>query len=262
MLLCHWRMPGDVQPHHTLPFSHQHHQMPHVLVASLSDVLVSRDMDILTHLIALCTMISIDEPLNGPSVPRWVSQHTKPMSNLVPLDDPQYDDTKHATIFVAIAAYRDPECRNTVLQIFEHAAYPDRLRVGIFTQNEINTDEDCADFRDVLNCDAAHSEQYEHLYVHDDDDPIEVGVKLNLTEDQMKKVKRGVKQNTWSQEYKGTPHVLCGRLHQVKTQRVDWRDGLGPTYGRYRAELFYDDEEYYLQMDSHTAFRLRLYLKK
>jgi len=201
-----------------------------------------------------CPMSYIDEPLNGPTVPRWVSQHTKPMSNLVLPDDPQYDATKHATIFVAIAAYRDPECRNTVLQIFEHSAFPDRLRVGIFTQNEINTDADCADFRDVLNCDTAHSERYEHLFLHDDDDPIEVGKRLNLTEDQMKKVKRGIKHNTWTQKFKDRAHVLCGRLHQIKTQRVDWRDGLGPTYGRYRAELFYDDEEYYLQMDSHTAF--------
>ena len=60
--------------------------------------------------------------------------------------------------------------------------------------------------------------------------------------------------NTWKQKYRSEPHVLCGRLWQIKIDRVHWRDGLGPTYGRYRAELFYDNEEYVLQMDSHTAF--------
>ena len=60
--------------------------------------------------------------------------------------------------------------------------------------------------------------------------------------------------NRWHQKYKYQPHVLCGRLWQIRTDRVHWKDGLGPTYGRYRAELFYNKEDYVLQMDSHTAF--------
>ena len=51
----------------------------------------------------------------------------------------------------------------------EHAKYPDRLRFGIFTQNNI-TDEDCVDFRNVLNCDMSHHD-YSYLYEHDDEQP-------------------------------------------------------------------------------------------
>ena len=79
-----------------------------------------------------------------------------------------YDPIQHALIFVSIAAFRDPECRNTVLQVIEQAKYPDRIRFGIFTQNNI-TDPDCADFRDVLNCDPNHD--YSYLYAHDGEIP-------------------------------------------------------------------------------------------
>lgn len=41
---------------------------------------------------------------------------------------------KHSTIFIAMPSFRDPECANTVLQIFTNAKYPDRLRMGIFEQ--------------------------------------------------------------------------------------------------------------------------------
>ena len=145
-----------------------------------------------------------------------------------------YDPLKHSSIFISIAAYRDPECRNTVLQVFERAKYPDRLRLGIFTQNNL-TDPDCSDFRDVLNCDS--DRDYSFLFQHDDEWP------------------EGSDQETnhWRQRYADRAHVLCGRLWQIRTDRVDWRDGLGPTYGRYRAEQFFDDEDYVLQMDSHTA---------
>uniref|UniRef100_A0A7S0XS59 Uncharacterized protein n=1 Tax=Elphidium margaritaceum TaxID=933848 RepID=A0A7S0XS59_9EUKA len=88
---------------------------------------------------------------------------------------------------------------------------------------------------------------------HDDDDD-DATKNMSKIEKQKKAAARG--RNLWQQRYRDTPHVLCGRLHQIKAQRVHWKDGLGPTYGRYRAELFYDEEEYYLQMDSHTAFTL------
>eukprot|EP01083_Nonionella_stella_P018887 52530_1 len=200
-----------------------------------------------------CPTPYIDEPITDPSIPPWILKHTKPVSKLITKGDPNYDPVKHATIFVAIAAYRDPECRNTVLQVFEHARHPNRLHIGIFTQNDVNVDDDCADFRDVLNCDTQHNhrDKYKYIFAQDNDDPL---AGQNLTQEERTKAERKRAKNAWKQRYKDTPHVLCGRLHQIRTKRVDWRDGLGPTYGRYRAELFYDNEEYYLQMDSHTAF--------
>ena len=145
------------------------------------------------------------------SIPQWIrrrSLRALDVSALPSPSSPAFDAQKHATIFVAIAAFRDPECSNTVLQCMEHAQFPDRLRFGIFTQNDIS-DVDCGDFRDTLNCDDRST---------------------------LKK------------------HALCGRLWQMKIERIDFRDGLGPTYGRYRAELFFAAEDYVLQMDSHTAF--------
>ncbi len=41
---------------------------------------------------------------------------------------------QHKTIFVSIASYRDPDCINTVLNLFEQAAHPQRLAVGICWQ--------------------------------------------------------------------------------------------------------------------------------
>ena len=108
-------------------------------------------------------------------LPSWIGKRGK--RNLLPSipnglvmdkNSSTYDPIQHALIFVSIAAFRDPECRNTVLQVFEEAKYPDRIRFGIFTQNNI-TDPDCADFRDVLNCDSSHD--YSFLYEHDGEIP-------------------------------------------------------------------------------------------
>eukprot|EP01083_Nonionella_stella_P071125 190869_1 len=196
---------------------------------------------ILYILFTSCPAQFIDENKNT-WIPAWIVKRSH--RNLFPSvqngllisrDEEHYDHIKHGSIFVSIAAFRDKECRNTILQVIERARHPDRLRFGIFTQNNI-TDPDCADFRDVLNCDPHHD--YAHLYMHDDDIP--EGANTHG--------------NRWKQSYRHKPHVLCGRLWQIKTDRIHWKDGLGPTYGRYRAELFYEDEDYVLQMDSHTAF--------
>ena len=42
--------------------------------------------------------------------------------------------TSERTIYVAIASYRDYQCRDTVTSIFERAAHPERVRVGITDQ--------------------------------------------------------------------------------------------------------------------------------
>lgn len=45
------------------------------------------------------------------------------------------------TIFVSIASYRDPDCKNTVKDLFDKARYPYNVFVGICQQNS-NEDED------------------------------------------------------------------------------------------------------------------------
>jgi len=47
------------------------------------------------------------------------------------------------TIFVSIASYRDPDCQNTVRDLFEKAAYPDRVYLGICWQFIPGEDDDC-----------------------------------------------------------------------------------------------------------------------
>ena len=131
-------------------------------------------------------------------------------------------------IFVSLATYRDNECVNTVLNVFEQAKYPDRIRVGIFQQHNITTDIECNDFKKVLNCDLNHNINYSYIY-------------------------NNMNKNNPNYNKRNNKHVLCGRQWQIKLDRVDWTDGLGPTYGRYRSELFYNNEKYVLQMDSHTA---------
>ncbi len=50
---------------------------------------------------------------------------------------------KQPTIFVQIASYRDAECQWTVKDIFEKAAHPDRIVIGICWQYDPDEDQDC-----------------------------------------------------------------------------------------------------------------------
>lgn len=47
------------------------------------------------------------------------------------------------TIFVLIASYRDPECRTTVQDLFENAALPERVSIGICWQFDPSDPFDC-----------------------------------------------------------------------------------------------------------------------
>jgi hypothetical protein len=49
---------------------------------------------------------------------------------------------REGTIFVSIAAYRDDECKDTVYDLFERAARPDRIFVGVVQQTKL-PEEDC-----------------------------------------------------------------------------------------------------------------------
>lgn len=47
------------------------------------------------------------------------------------------------TIFVSIASYRDPDCQNTVRDLFAKAAFPQRIVIGLCLQIVPDEDEDC-----------------------------------------------------------------------------------------------------------------------
>jgi len=44
------------------------------------------------------------------------------------------------------------------------------------------------------------------------------------------------------------------KLNNIKIEKIKAPEGLGVGYARYRANQFYDGEDYYLQIDSHTRF--------
>ena len=47
------------------------------------------------------------------------------------------------SLFVSIASYRDPDCQNTVRDLFDKALYPERIVVGLCLQIVPGEDEDC-----------------------------------------------------------------------------------------------------------------------
>jgi hypothetical protein len=81
------------------------------------------------------------------------------------------------TIFVAIASYRDFECRLTVESVFERAAHPERIRVGVVDQ--IVDGEDVARNAPILPCSQDPSQalcKYKHqLDVYEMEAALSVG---------------------------------------------------------------------------------------
>merc|ERR1712228_349823 len=49
-------------------------------------------------------------------------------------------------------------------------------------------------------------------------------------------------------------HPICGRMWQIKIAREHYSDAKGPMYGRYRTELFFNNEDYFMQIDAHSRF--------
>lgn len=113
--------------------------------------------------------------------------------------------TKLCTIFVSIASYRDDECNSTLSSIYENAANPANIFVGIVQQNDptsLNSnDNDC-----VLNNNNKHNSYY-HKY-----------------------------------------------LSNIRIIRIPHYQAKGPTYARYLCSTLLGDEEYFMQVDSHTKF--------
>ncbi|WP_349370859.1 GlcNAc-transferase family protein [Salinarimonas sp.] len=50
--------------------------------------------------------------------------------------DPETPEPGEGRIFVSIAAFRDPECQKTLVELFEKAARPERISVGLVWQHD------------------------------------------------------------------------------------------------------------------------------
>lgn len=55
---------------------------------------------------------------------------------------------KSTTIFVQVAAYRDPDLKNTILSGLQNATHPDQLRWGLYHQYDESTQDLLKEFRD------------------------------------------------------------------------------------------------------------------
>jgi len=54
-----------------------------------------------------------------------------------------FDKSGRETIYCSIASYRDFECRETVQDLYERAAFPERIRVAVIDQRFDGTDDPC-----------------------------------------------------------------------------------------------------------------------
>lgn len=100
------------------------------------------------------------------------------------------------TIFISIAAYRDPLCPITLISIYEMAKNPERIYIGLCQQNDDKKDVDC---------------------IFPNDHPLTPIVKKNTRKIMI-------------------PHTSAK----------------GPTYARYLCASLYKNEDYFMQIDSHS----------
>lgn len=124
------------------------------------------------------------------------------------------------SIFISIASYRDPQCRDTVRHAFERAARPEKLAVGIVQQN-------C-----LKNCMTGTGWAETRRMVPSDPDP-------DCLAD-------------FCASDLGKPHCDAGR---VRILRLTELEALGPFFARYLNSKLWRSETFYMQVDSHTGFR-------
>lgn len=62
----------------------------------------------------------------------------------LPLKAAKATEAETALIFVSIVSYRDPECPHTLLDLFQTAKHPDRVRVGLVLQQAAEDEQDDA----------------------------------------------------------------------------------------------------------------------
>jgi [Skp1-protein]-hydroxyproline N-acetylglucosaminyltransferase len=74
---------------------------------------------------------------------------TREEAQLVGSVDPQ---TGKATIFVSVASYRDSECTLTLESIYARAKYPDRIRVAVVDQIDVESAEDIPCGQPAIPC--------------------------------------------------------------------------------------------------------------
>ncbi|ESL07001.1 hypothetical protein TRSC58_05317, partial [Trypanosoma rangeli SC58] len=163
-----------------------------------------------------------------------------------------------ATIFVSIAAFRDKECITTLESLFTRAKYPRRVFLGI-SEERFETDVSCINSPKVLNSidvnrsrtmrwkdlipsayDAASQQKHPKptpvLHERRDEDIITCLLSADAS------------------DAPTSPGESMLNGCQVVTRHGHPDDARGPTYGRYITSLFYNNQDYYMVIDSHSRF--------
>jgi hypothetical protein len=124
------------------------------------------------------------------------------------------------TIFLSVASYRDENCGATVASAFEQAAAPELLAVGVVEQN---CHGDCL-----------------------------IGTGWGATRRIVKAPPDVDCLTAYCASRVGRPICDSGR---VKLLRLNESESYGPLFARYIASKLWSGQEYFAQVDSHTAFK-------
>jgi len=130
------------------------------------------------------------------------------------------DETMLETIYVSISSYRDYRCPKTIRKLFTQATYPERIRVGIVDQTDLNgevreggEDEDSGENGEKIVCGRPRRNCSEHP-----DD------------------------------------IFCKYSHLIDIHVMDAEMAVGPVFARHIGHRMYRGEYFAMQTDAHMEF--------
>lgn len=145
------------------------------------------------------------------------------------------------SIFVSIISYRDSELPHTVLDLFNTAANPANVYVGIVYQIDSHTD--------IQEC-LLRPDQLSHLNGVDKDQHGGVSTSPVPTESVRAHPAAPSLTNTLSNTSADSFYS-----QHIRTLTLPHTEAKGPTYARSLAASLYREEKFVLQIDSHMRFR-------
>ncbi|KAH9599316.1 Glycosyltransferase [Trypanosoma melophagium] len=186
-----------------------------------------------------------------PEYPTFLSSDLPSASKLV----------EEATIFVSIAAFRDAECITTVESLLTRAKYPHRVFIGI-SEERYEHDGSCINLTSVLHAmDITRTRTLRWIDIVPSAFTTE---KDSLNESKPTPLLHKGRDNevitcllssdavNISLESASSTSILDGC--QIITRVGHPDDAFGPTYGRYVTSLFFNNQDYYMVIDSHSRF--------
>ena len=161
---------------------------------------------------------------------KLVQKHLLPLEKAY-RNRPVFEIRQDESIFVSIAAFREHLLADTLRSLFENAAHPEKLFVGVI----------------VNNC--------------FDDGQCQGGVKVvgtdpNTGKDILEPIHGSADTNhiaTFCQETNSTLPQYC-KNGQVRVLYIRESEALGPAMARYYSSKLWGGETYYVQIDSHLQF--------